>query len=199
MSGIPQWIDERLDRNLDNTLTQAHVVETMVASERPFFSIRQLHARIKPDVSGATVRNRLRELQELDVVATETYPDSITLYYIDYPESSWPLSPEGERALHAATPLDRLSTRGFLTLSDTAGIRTLVLAGFQLTLVLFALGGVLTVAGVDAGGTRSDIVLWGSAFDLLFVSIGLLVTERLVRWAREQYRGSSASTSSDFE
>jgi len=125
VSPIPSWIDERIDRNLDNTLTQEHVVETMLESDRPFFSIRQLHARVKPDVSRATVRNRLRELQEIDVVATETYPDSITLYYINHPESAWPLSPEGKRALKADTPLDRLSTRGFITLSDTAGIRTL--------------------------------------------------------------------------
>ena len=187
MSVIPPWIDERIDRNLDNTLTQEHVVETMLESDRPFFSIRQLHARVKPDVSRATVRNRLRELREIDVVATETYPDSITLYYINHPESEWPLSPEGKRALNADTPLDRLSTRGFLTLSDTAGIRTLVLAGFQLSLVLFALGGVLTIVGTDAGGTQSDIVLWDTAFDLLFVSLALLVAERTVRWVRDRY------------
>jgi len=187
VSPIPSWIDERIDRNLDNALTQEHVVETMVNSDRPFFSIRQLHARIKPEVSRATVRNRLRELQEIDVVATETYPDSITLYYIDHPESEWPLSPEGERALNANTPLDRLSTRGFLTLSDTAGIRTLVLAGFQLSLVLFAFGGVLTVTGSGVTGTQSDIVLWDTAFDLLFVSLLLLLAERTVRWTRDRY------------
>lgn len=187
VSGIPPWIDERIDRNLDNTLTQEHIVENMIASERPFFSIRQLHARIKPDVTRATVRNRLQELQEIDVVATETYPDSITLYYINHPESAWPLSPEGKRALNADTPLDRLSTRGFLTLSDTAGIRTLVLAGFQLSLVLFALGGVLTVVGIDVSSTQSDIVLWDTAFDLLFVSLLLLLIERTVRWIRDRY------------
>lgn len=187
MSGIPPWIDERIDRNLDNTLTQEHIVENMIASERPFFSIRQLHARIKPDVTRATVRNRLQELQEIDVVATETYPDSITLYYINHPESAWPLSPEGKRALNADTPLDRLSTRGFLTLSDTAGIRTLVLAGFQLSLVLFALGGVFTVVGTDVSSTQSDIVLWDTAFDLLFVSLLLLLMERTVRWIRDRY------------
>ncbi|RQG86646.1 hypothetical protein EA462_15985 [Natrarchaeobius halalkaliphilus] len=187
MSAIPPWVDERIDRNLDNTLTQEHVVETMLESDRPFFSIRQLHACIKPDVTRATVRNRLRELQEIDVVATETYPDSITLYYINHPESAWPLSPEGKRALHAETPLDRLSTRGFLTLSDTAGIRTLVLAGFQLSLVLFALGGVLTVAGTDVRGTQSDIVLWDTGFDLLFVSLLLLFAERTARWVRDRY------------
>lgn len=186
MSAIPPWIDERIERNLDNALTQEHVIETMLESDRPFFSIRQLHARIKPDVSRATVRNRLRELQEIDVVATETYPDSITLYYINHPESEWPLSPEGKRALNANTPLDRLSTRGFLTLSDTAGIRTLVLAGFQLCLVLFALGGVLTIIGTDFG-SQSDIVLWDTAFDLLFVSLALLVAERTARWIRDRY------------
>jgi hypothetical protein len=187
VSPIPPWIDERIERNLDNALTQEHVVETMLESDRPFFSIRQLHARVKPDVSRATVRNRLRELQEIDVVATETYPDSITLYYVNHPESAWPLSPEGKRALNADTPLDRLSTRGFLTLSDTAGIRTLVLAGFQLSLVLFALGGVLTVVGADISSTQSDIILWGTAFDLVIVSLLLLVAERIARWIRERF------------
>lgn len=187
MSPIPPWIDERIDRNLDNTLTQEHVVETMLESERPYFSIRQLHARIKPNVTRATVRNRLQELQEIDVVATEIYPDSITLYYINHPESSWPLSPEGKRALTTDTPLDRLSTRGFLTLSDTAGIRTLVLAGFQLSLVLFALGGVLTLVGTNASSAQSDIVLWDTALELLFVSLLLLLTERTARWTRDRY------------
>lgn len=187
MSALPSWIDKRIDRNLDNTLSQEHVVTTMLESDRPFFSLRQLHARIKPEVSRATVRNRLQELQTIDVVATETYPDSITLYYINHPESDWPLSPEGKRALHTDTPLDRLSTRGFLTLSDTAGIRTLVLAGLQLSLVLFALGGVLTIVGADVSSTQSDIVLWDTAVELLVISLALLLVERLARWVRDRY------------
>ena len=186
VSAIPTWIDERIDRNLGHTLTQEHVIETMLGSDRPFFSIRQLHARIKPDVSRATVRNRLQELQEIDVVATETYPGSISLYYINHPKSDWPVSPEGKHTLNANSPLDRLSTRGFLTLSDTAGIRTLVLAGFQLSLVLLAFDGVLTVIGADVSGTQSDILLWDTAFDIVFVSILLLVTERTVRWVRDK-------------
>jgi Fe2+ or Zn2+ uptake regulation protein len=186
VSALPTWIDDRIDRNLDNALTQEHVVETMLASERPFFSIRQLQARVKPDVSKATVRNRLQELQELDVVATETYPESVTLYYVNHPESAWPLSPEGKRALSAESPLDRLSTRGFLTMQDTVGIRTLVLAGFQLTLVMLALGAVLAVAGVDLR-TTADIGLWASAVDLLAVSVLLLVVERTARWLRTRF------------
>ena len=190
VSSLPEWIDERIDRNLDNTLTQAHVVETMLEADRPFFSIRQLQARIKPDVSTATVRNRLNELQAIDVVATETYPESITLYYINHPNADWPLSPTGKRLLASESPLDRLSTRGFLTMRDTAGIRTLALAGLQLTLLLVALGVVLTIVGLDIGATRSDVVLWDTALDLLLVSLGILLTERVVRWLRQRF-GSS--------
>lgn len=131
MAGLPHWIDERIDRNIDNALTRTHVVETLLESERPFSSIRRVQSRVKPAVSKATVSNRLNELQETDVVATETYPGSVTLYDLDYPESDWPLSPEGRRALTEESPLDRLSTRGFLTLRDTVGIRTLVLATFK--------------------------------------------------------------------
>ncbi|TQQ80806.1 hypothetical protein [Halonotius roseus] len=190
MSSLPEWIDERIDRNLDNTLTQAHVVETMLDADRPFFSIRQLQARIKPDVSTATVRNRLNELQAIDVVATETYPESITLYYINHPEADWPLSPTGKRQLASESPLDRLSAWGFLTMRDTAGIRTLALAGLQLTLLLLTLGALLTIVGLDIGVTSSDVVFWDTAFDLLFVSLGILLTERVVRWLRRRF-GSS--------
>lgn len=190
VSSLPEWIDERIDRNLDNTLTQAHVVETMLDADRPFFSIRQLQARIKPDVSTATVRNRLNELQAIDVVATETYPESITLYYINHPEADWPLSPTGKRQLASESPLDRLSAWGFLTMRDTAGIRTLALAGLQLTLLLLTLGALLTIVGFDIGVTSSDVVFWDTAFDLLFVSLGILLTERVVRWLRRRF-GSS--------
>ena len=190
VSSLPEWIDERIDRNLDNTLTQAHVVETMLEADRPFFSIRQLQARIKPDVSTATVRNRLNELQAIDVVATETYPESITLYYINHPEADWPLSPTGKRQLASESPLDRLSAWGFLTMRDTAGIRTLALAGLQLTLLLLAFGALLTIVGFDIGVTSSDVVFWDTAFDLLFVSLGILLTERVVRWLRRRF-GSS--------
>jgi hypothetical protein len=187
VSEIPPWIDERIERNLDNSLTQEHVVETMLESDRPFFSLRQLHARIKPDVGRATVRNRLQELQAVDVVATESYPDSIKLYYINHPETEWPLTPEGKRALNTDTPLDRLSLRGFLTLSDTAGIRTLILAGLQLSLVLLALGVILTGIGIDEAGAQSDILLWGTAFELLFLSTTLLFLERTARWIRNRF------------
>lgn len=196
MSTLPSWIERRLDPNLDRKLTQRHVVETMVAADRPFFSITQLQARLKPDVSRETVRNRLDELREIDVVAAETYPDAITLYFVNYPESNWPLTPEGRDALTRTNPLDRLSLRDFLALRDPAGIRTLVLAGLQLSLLLYGLAVVLSVVSA----TRlvdSPQALWTAAGTLLLVSLALLVAERIARWARGNGGGERVIPSGD--
>lgn len=185
MTDVPEWIDERLDPNLDYKLSQRHVVEVMLDAERPFFSIEQIRARVKPDVTKETVRNRLNELREIDVVAAETYPESITLYYVSHPESTWPLSPEGKDALAYDTPLDTLSTRDFLTLSNPAGIRTLVLAGLQLSLLLFAVGIVTAAFGVDLA-VGSDLEWWTAAYNLFGVSLFLLLAERVAREVRSR-------------
>lgn len=190
MSELPNWIDNRLDRNLDNALTQEHVVETMVSSERPFFSARQLQARVKPDVSKRTVQNRLNELQEIDIVAAETYPDSVTLYYINYQESDWPLSPEGKRALAADAPHDRLSI-GFLTVSDTAGFRVFVLAGLVLTALVSSVVSVVIIGLVQDGGgfvepagtvlATGGMAIGVTSVQLLLATLLLFAGERLVR------------------
>lgn len=185
MSTLPTWIEGRLDPNLDHKLTQRHVVETMLGVDRPFFSVTQLKVRLKPDVSVETVRNRLDELREIDVVAAETYPDSITLYYVNHPESNWPLSPEGHEALTRTNPLDRMSLGDFLRLRDPAGVRTLVLAGLQWSLVTFCLGIVLTSVGIDRLVTSTQS-FWTTSISLLLVSLALLGAERAARWARER-------------
>jgi len=99
---LPPWISEQLpeNRRVNTKLTQRHVIETMHQSDRPFFSLQQIQQQIKPDVSKVTVRNRLDELEERGIIATETLADSLTLYYINHPESAWPLSPEGKQALN---------------------------------------------------------------------------------------------------
>jgi len=39
VSELPSWIDNWFDQNLDNALSQTHVVETMVDSARPFLRL----------------------------------------------------------------------------------------------------------------------------------------------------------------
>lgn len=188
MTALPKWIEERIDPDLDRKLTQRHVVETMIDAERPFFSSEQIRARVKPDVSKETVRLRLNELREIDVVAAEHYPESIALYYVNHPASNWPMSPEGKAALAHETPLDSLSLRDFVLLRNPAGIRTLVLAGFQLSLVLFALGIFTALLPVDPVIT-SDVGLWAVAANLFFLCLCLLFAERIARAIRSETPG----------
>lgn len=113
---LPPWISEQLpeNRRVNTKLTQRHVIETMHQSDRPFFSLQQIQQQIKPDVSKVTVRNRLDELEERGVITTETLADSLTLYYINHPESEWPLSPEGKQALNRESTKTRNPLREFL-------------------------------------------------------------------------------------
>ncbi|OVE85557.1 helix-turn-helix domain-containing protein [Natronolimnobius baerhuensis] len=183
MASLPPWIDTRIDDGLNKKLTQRHVVETMLEADRPYFSAEQIRARVRPDVSKETVRLRLNELLEIDVIAADTYPESITLYYINHPNSHWPLSPEGKDALADETPLETLSVGDFLRLRNPAGIRTLVLAGFQLSLVFFAIG---IVAPLIASGllVQSSNAYWEVSGNLFVLCAGLLILERGVRKLR---------------
>jgi len=183
MSTLPPRIEKRIEHNIDKKLTQRHVVETMLEAERPYFSAEQIRARARPEVSKETVRLRLNGLRERDVIADDTYPESITLYYINHPESSWPLSPEGKDALAFKSPLETLSVSDFLRLRNPAGIQTLVLAGFQLTLVLFAIGIVAPVILSDPL-VQSTNGYWEAGGTLFVVCFALLLAERLVRMIR---------------
>ncbi|WP_247002058.1 hypothetical protein [Halosolutus gelatinilyticus] len=184
MAPLPPWIKTRIDDELNRKLTQRHVVETMLEADRPYFSAEQIRARVRPDVSKETVRLRLNELLEIDVIAADTYPESITLYYVNHPESQWPLSPEGRDALAYETPLDTLSVGDFVRLRNPAGIRTLVLAGFQLSLVLFAVGIVASPLASDPI-VRSTNAYWEAAGNLFVVCFVLLLLERTVRKLRD--------------
>ncbi|WP_226480340.1 hypothetical protein [Natrinema amylolyticum] len=194
MATLPTWIDERIDPTLDKKLTQRHVVEVMIESDRPFFSIQQLRSRVSPTVSKETVRNRLDELREIDVVAAETYPETITLYYVNRPESAWPLSPEGKRALDHDSPLETLSLADFVRLRNPAGIRTLVLAGFQLSLVLFCVGVGMIVLSMDAPVEASHGLL-AAAGNLFVACLVLLGAERLARTIRDDGVSGAVPTS----
>lgn len=196
MSELPDWIENRIDPALNNKLTQRHVVETMLNAERPLFSIRQLQARLKPDVGKGTVRNRLDELREIDVVAAEAYPESITLYHINHPESSWPLSPEGKRALADESPVENLSVIGVLTFRDSVGIRRMATAGIRLSVILFITGVIMSAFGIPAP-IWGEHRMWTAAYLLLVVCFLLLVIERIATKVRTNRGMNRTSTTAD--
>lgn len=147
------------------------------------FSVPELEERIGPGASEAVVLDRLEELRDRGVVAGETYPASTTLYYVDPPAGT------GRSAATApepsANPLDRLSARDFLSLRNPEGIRTIVLAGYQLSLVCFALGLALSVGGLEAP-FRGGHGLWTAAWNLLAVCVGLRIAELVAARVRER-------------
>ncbi|WP_338088545.1 hypothetical protein [Natrinema longum] len=149
------------------------------------FSASQLGARIGPDATEEQVRNRLEELRERDVVAVETYPTSTALYYIDHPGGAGAGHSEETRARSPANPLDRLSARDFLLLREPDGIGTLVLAGYQLALVLFTLGIALAAVGLEAP-VDSSHGLWTAALNLFLICIGIRLAERTARRIRSR-------------
>lgn len=183
MSALPPWLERRIDRETEFAPIRVRLVESLLQVDGPFRSTQQLCTEVLPDVEDEILLDQLDQLQTSGVIATTSYAEPTTLHYIQYPESEHPPTAESERPPVAANPLDQLSLCRFLTMRDTAGVRTLVLAGFQLSLLLLALGSVLTVVGIDAG-SESDLVLWDTAFDLFGVCLLLFVTERVVRRLR---------------
>ncbi|WP_245852992.1 hypothetical protein [Natrinema ejinorense] len=89
------------------------------------------------------------------------------------------------RARPPANPLDRLSARDFLLLREPDGIGTLVLAGYQLALVLFTLGIVLAAVGIEAP-VDSSHGLWAAALNLLLLCVGIRLAERTARRIRSR-------------
>ncbi|NGM71408.1 hypothetical protein G6M89_20835 [Natronolimnobius sp. AArcel1] len=184
MSTRSDWINDRLGENINNKLTQGHVVDTMLEADRPFFTITQLESRLKPDVDRGTIRNRLDELREIDIVA-EDYLKATTIYYINHPESNWPLSPEGKEALQHGTPLENLSLRGLITFSDADAIRSLALASMYLGFMLVFIGaltsGVESPIHVEA---ESQVMIAG--ITVMFLAPTLLFALSVANWIRSQ-------------
>ncbi|WP_319004345.1 hypothetical protein [Natrinema amylolyticum] len=74
-------------------------------------------------------------------------------------------------------------------LREPDAIGTLVLAGYQLSLVLFTLGTVLAAAGLEAP-IHSDHALWTAALNLLLLCVAIRLAERTARRLRSRRDGS---------
>jgi hypothetical protein len=181
MSALPPWIDERLTRSDGETEIKRQLLESMCRAEHPSVSVEQLQASTGRALDEETVRTELDELQTRNVVASATYAEPVTLYYVDHPEASD--GRETDPAVNGDARVDELSLRDFLTVRNAAGIRNLVLAGFQLSLFLLAAGVVLTVFGLGTS-VQSDVLFWDTALELVVVCLLLYGVEGAVRRIR---------------
>ncbi|MDJ1433131.1 hypothetical protein [Halostagnicola sp. A-GB9-2] len=183
MSALPQWIEDRLARAPAIHPSQRRLIEVLIESDRPVLSVEQLRERTDPDATESAVRNRLEDLEELGVFGAESYADSVTVYYIDEPDSGSSDPSSACCPSTAANPLDGLSARDFFAFREPDAIRTLVLAGYQLSLVLLTAGIVLSVLGVD-GVVDTGNDLGTAAVSLFALCLLIHATERIVRRRR---------------
>jgi len=178
MPPLPTWIDDRIDPALDKKLTQQHVVEVMLESERPFFRSSSSRARVKPTVSTETVRNGLDELREIDVVAAETYPTPLRCTTSTIPNRSGRSRRTGNGRSLTIHPSKRCRR---VTSSDSG---TRPGSGrwswrASSSLVLFCVGVGMIVLSIEAPSTR--VTGCGAAAGNLFVvCLVLLFAERAV-------------------
>jgi hypothetical protein len=86
--------ESRIDPgSYDMELTQRHVALEFVHGERPFYSVAQMHAALGSDVSPDTVRSRMDELEERDVLKSERVNNGSVYWLIDA-DSKWPIPPD---------------------------------------------------------------------------------------------------------
>lgn len=91
---LPDWIKDRIDStNFDKDLTQRHVALEFVHGDRPFYNVTQMDAALGSDVSGDTVRNRLDELHERDVLVRQKINNG-NVYWLKQEDSDWPIPPD---------------------------------------------------------------------------------------------------------
>lgn len=93
---LPNEIKSRIDPgSYDMELTQRHVALEFVHGDRPFYSVAQMHAALGSDVSSDTVRSRMDELEEREVLKSEQVNNG-SIYWLIGDTSEWPIPPDVE-------------------------------------------------------------------------------------------------------
>jgi hypothetical protein len=95
-SDLPDEIQSRIDTaDFDKELQQWDVALEFVQGERPFYNVAQMHATLGQEVSDDTVRSRMDELHERDVLSRRKMNNG-NIYWLDRDESDWPIPPDVE-------------------------------------------------------------------------------------------------------
>lgn len=93
---LPEEIKSRIDpSSYDMELTQRHVALEFVYGERPFYTVAQMHAALGSDVSSDTVRSRMDELEERNVLKSEQVNNG-SIYWLIDEDSKWPIPSDVE-------------------------------------------------------------------------------------------------------
>jgi hypothetical protein len=93
---LPNWIASRIDKPDGNkSLTQYQVAKQFVDSDRPYYNVSRMHAALDGDTHSDTVKARMNELVNKDVLKSEQV-NSGNVYWVNHDDSSWPIPPDVE-------------------------------------------------------------------------------------------------------
>lgn len=177
----PATDDVKLDLNADYDLQQRHVVEVMLEADRPLFSPYQVQSRLKNDPSTQTVRRRLKELVELDIVGADKYRNH-ELYYINDKRSEWAVPGD----LNEDTRREDMDLRKVLTFQAPDDLRVMTSHSALIALYLISLGVLFGSMNISAPVSSSNSFATAGVLVMLS-TYPLLLIQYTVDRARDRF------------
>ena len=159
---LPDEIGSRIDPvDYDKDLTQRNVALIFVHGERPYYNVKKMHAAVGSDVSFDTVRARLEELHERDILKREKVNNG-NIYWLDREESDWPVPPDVEVEPERTEP----------TVTEWRQRRYVQVAALSVTLAI--IGTAITLIGSFQAGEYLQLPLATSDILAVGLTIGML-------------------------
>lgn len=135
---LPKWIETRIDaENFSRDLTQRHVATEFVHGDRPYYNKTKMHAAVGNEVSPDTVKSRLEELDEREVLESEQINNG-TIYWLNDDRSNWPIPTDTE-----VSPIEPEDSE--LTISEWR--QKLYVQTASVSLILAIVGTAITLLG----------------------------------------------------
>lgn len=164
MTGMPNWIEDKLRFKEGRSLQQRPVVKVFLESERPYLTRRQVQTRLKGTHSRGTVIDRLSELCEVGLLKHDDLKGG-GVYWLDNEKSDWPIPTDVE----VEPKSEELTVSEFFSL-DSVRVAAFGLGGILLSSILIWAGGLIGGAGYTLLGVQPAHV----------IAVGLLAT--LLGW-----------------
>lgn len=160
-SELPDWIESRIE-DFDNSkdLNQYHVAAEFVRGDRPYYNKKKMSAAVGNNVSRETVKHRLDELYELDVLNREEINNG-HIYWLNREGSYWPIPKNVDPAPASGKTVDEWKKEPYVQLGAIAllvlliGTGTVLVGTFELaeTYTLPVGGARLVTIGLALGLT----------------------------------------------
>ncbi len=166
-------LEVQLEHDLSKDLRQREVIEVMLTEDQPVFSVYQIQQHLDSTVSDKTVRRRLKELVELNVVKRYQF-NRKNLYYINDSRSEHAVPGD----LHDVELPSQSSFWDMFLLREPGAIDWMVNSSIMMFLYLALLGTVnetlgtpITVSSDNEFITAAILVMMTLLFIILVKSI----------------------------